>query len=79
MSREQKVAKFRAEIPAFVAEIKDMFERWQLAQYLKTARETGAFDPDDYEDEDAETVEMERKADRRRCTNDLLMMERAKE
>lgn len=28
--------KFRAEIPEFVAEIKRIFERWQLAQYLET-------------------------------------------
>lgn len=31
---------FRAELPAFVAEIKTIFERWQLAEYLKTARQT---------------------------------------
>ena len=29
-------ADFRAEIPAFVAEIKSIFERWQLAEYLET-------------------------------------------
>src|SRR4029077_8980320 len=28
-------AEFWAEIPAFVAEIKKMFERWQLAEYLE--------------------------------------------
>ena len=28
-------ADFRAEIPAFVAEIKTIFERWQLAEYLE--------------------------------------------
>jgi len=38
-------ADFRAEIPAFVAEIKTIFEPWQLAQYLETARETEPFDP----------------------------------
>jgi hypothetical protein len=32
---------FRAEIPAFVAEIKRIFEPWQLAEYLQTARQTG--------------------------------------
>ena len=30
----------RAEIPAFVAEIKILFERWQLLEYLERARET---------------------------------------
>src|SRR3954464_12391779 len=50
---------FRAEIPAFVAEIKQIFERWQLAQYLDNARQTEPFDPSIYED--AEDAEMERK------------------
>jgi len=36
--------KFRSEIPAFVAGIKSIFEQWQLAQYLETARETEPFD-----------------------------------
>jgi hypothetical protein len=31
-------AEFHAEIPAFVAEIKTIFEPWQLAEYLETAR-----------------------------------------
>jgi hypothetical protein len=30
-------AKFRAELPAFVAEIKTIFEPWQLAGYLEKA------------------------------------------
>ena len=42
---------FRAEIPAFVAEIKKIFEGWQLAQYLETARETEPFDPALFEDD----------------------------
>ena len=36
---------FRAEIPAFVAEIKTIFEPWQLAEYLEIARMTEPFDP----------------------------------
>jgi hypothetical protein len=38
-------ADFRAEIPAFVVEIKTICEPWQLAQYLATARESEPFDP----------------------------------
>ena len=68
---------FRAEIPAFVAEIKEIFERWQLAQYLENVRETEPFDPTLYDN--AEEAEMERKADLRRCANDLLLVEQAKE
>ena len=70
---------FRAEIPAFVAEIKRIFEPWQLAECLEKARQTEPFDPSIYEDADPEDIEMERKADLRRCAADLLVVERAKE
>ena len=73
---------FRAEIPGFVAEIKSIFEPWQVAQCLESARERPPFDPTDYEDDDsvdAEDIEMERKSDIRRCAAELLMVERAKE
>jgi hypothetical protein len=33
---------WRAEIPAFVTEIQDIFEPWQLAEYLDTPRRLGA-------------------------------------
>ena len=84
-------ANFRAEIPAFVGKIKTIFERWQLAAYLETARETEPFDPKLFvpgshpvpgEEEiefDAEEVEDMRKDDIRRCTRDLLLVERARE
>jgi len=82
---------FRSEIPAFVAKIKTIFEQWQLAQYLETARESQPFDPKLFEprshpllgDEeiefDAEEVEEMRKDDIRQCTRDLLLVERARE
>ena len=82
---------FLAEIPNFVAEIKTIFERWQLAQYLETARETEPFDPNLFEPRshpllgeeevefDAEEVEDMRQDDIRQCTRDLLLMERARE
>ena len=73
---------FRADIPAFVAKIKEIFERWQLAQYLETARETEPFDPTLFEDDDetdAEEVEEMRRDDIRQCTRDLLLVERARE
>ena len=72
-------AEFRAEIPVFVADIKIIFERWQLAEYLEKARQTEPFDPSLYdEDNDAELVEAERQHDIRRSANDLLLVERAK-
>ncbi len=84
-------ASFGAEIPSFVAEIKKIFERWQLAAYLEIAKQSEPFDPslfeprshpllDDEEIEiDAEEIEELRKDDIRQCTRDLLLMERAKE
>lgn len=36
---------FREEIPAFVAGIRGIFERWQLAAYLDIARQTERFNP----------------------------------
>jgi len=48
---------FRAELPAFVAEIKVIFERWQLSEYLNTARQTEPFDRSIYAEEDREEVE----------------------
>jgi hypothetical protein len=84
-------AGFRAEIPAFVAKINQIFERWQLAQYLKTARETEPFDPKLFEPQssdllgeeeiefDTEEGEEMRKDDIRQCTRDLLLVERARE
>ena len=70
-------AEFRAEIPAFVAEIKTIFEPWQLAEYLEIARTTQPFDPSVYDDDDE--VEMERRLDLGRSAADLLLVERAKE
>jgi hypothetical protein len=68
---------FRAEVPAFVAQIKTIFEPWQLAEFLETARQTEPFDPSLYDDE--EEVEMERQLELRRSAADLLLLERAKE
>ena len=73
-------AEFRSEVPAFAAEIGTIFERWQLAEFLETARQTEPFDPSIYdEEEDPEVVEMERQENIRRSANDLLLVERAKE
>jgi hypothetical protein len=69
---------FRAEIPAFVAEIKAIFEPWQLAEYLETDRQTEPFDPDIYVDEDPDVVEDERREDIRRSARDLMLVEQAR-
>ena len=75
----ERDATFQAEVPAFVAEIKRIFEPWQLAECLEKARQAEPFDSGIYEDADPEDIEMERKADLRRCAADLLVVERAKE
>ena len=73
-------AAFREEVPAFVAEIKAIFERWQLAEYLEITRQTEPFDSSLYEEEDdPQLVEDERQDDIRRCADDLLLVERARE
>jgi hypothetical protein len=73
-------AEFRAEIPAFVAEIRTIFEPWQLAEFLLTARRTEPFDPSLYDEEDdPEAVENERQEDIRRSARDLLLVEEARE
>ncbi len=84
-------AAFRAEIPAFVDEIKTIFEPWQLRECLENARQTEPFDPSLFEpmpsrllgeeqvEFDAEEVEDMRRDDIRQCTRDLLLMERARE
>jgi hypothetical protein len=70
---------FRAEVPAFAAEVKAIFEPWQLAEYLETARQSEPFDPDLYDEEDdPEIVEMERQDDIRRSARDLLLVEQAR-
>ena len=80
-------AEFRAEIPAFVADIKTIFEPWQLAEYLEVARQSEPFDPGLYEpmdeeeaaDIDPEEVEDLRQDELRRSASDLLLVERARE
>ena len=76
-------AEFRAELPAFVAEIKKVFESWQLAEYLEKAGWTEPFDASIYEEEgednDPEMIERERKENVRRVASEILLIERAKE
>jgi hypothetical protein len=75
-------AEFRAEIPAFVGGIKTIFETWQLAAYLETARQSEPFDPSLYDDEDedfdTEDVEIERKLEISHSASDLLLVEQAR-
>lgn len=67
----------RAEIPEFVAEIRDIFERWQLAAYLDIARQTERFDPADYDD--PKEAEAEQRRELSESARDLLLVERARE
>jgi hypothetical protein len=80
-------AEFRAEIPALLAEIKTIFETWQLTEYLEVARQSEPFDASLYEpmDEeeaaeiDPEDAEDVRQNELRRSASDLLLVERARE
>jgi|SRR5882724_7045203 len=79
----ERDTQFRAELPAFVAEIKKIFEQWQLAEYLEKAGWTEPFDPslydEDDEDHDPELIEMARKDNIRRVAMEMLLVDRAKE
>ena len=74
-------AEFRAELPAFVAEIKTIFEQWQIAEYLEKAGWTEPFDPSIYQEEGdtPEVIEMERKDNLQRVAREILLLEQAKE
>ena len=45
----ERLPDYRAEIPAFVAEIKTIFERWELIEELDRARQSEPFDADLYD------------------------------
>jgi hypothetical protein len=80
-------AEFCGEIPAFVAEIKSIFQPYRLAEYLEVARQSEPFDPSLYEaldeeeeaDIDRELGEEARQDELRRSASDLLLVERARE
>jgi hypothetical protein len=81
----------RAKVPAFVAEIKTIFERWQLQRYLETARESSRFDLGPFESGhrplpdvedvafDAGEMEEMQRDGIRQCARDLPLVERARE
>jgi hypothetical protein len=71
----ERLPDYRAELPAFVADIKTIFEPSQLAECLDTARQSEPFDLTVCDDDEA--AEMERQDDLRRSA-DLLLVERAK-
>jgi hypothetical protein len=75
VSAAETEKEFREELPAFAAEIRDIFERWQLASYLEDTRHTERFDPADYDD----PAEAARMQELRESANDLLLVERARE
>lgn len=56
-------ADFREELPAFIAEIKTIFESWQLAEYLDKVRLTGPFSAGPDEDEEDDDDDEEDEAD----------------
>ena len=70
-------AAFSEQIPDYVAEIKTIFEPWQLAEYLEAARQTEPFNPDDYDD--PEEAELERQLELWKSAAELLLVERARE
>ena len=80
-------ADFREELPAFIAEIKTIFESWQLAEYLDKVRLTGPFsagpdedeedDDDDEEDEADDEEEDEEEEDEEEDDEEFLVLQNA--
>lgn len=68
---------FRAEIPAFVAEVQDIFDSSELAAYLEIARRTEPFDPSDYDD--PKEAEFARRMELKKSADELLLVTRARE
>ena len=68
-------------LPAFVAEIKKIFEPWQISEYLAKAGWTEPFDASVYDEDDydPEEIEMERKDNIRRVAKEMMVIERARE
>ena len=69
-------AGFRDELPAFTAEIKTIFETWQLADYFGEALREIPIDWDAVVDEDEDTIEMPilRRPDLRRFVVRMTML-----
>ncbi len=71
---------WRAELPDFIAEIKDIFESWEIAEFLETLRRLGALGhgasaetPKDFRDRMHEPDQM------REDSRNLMMLEWARE
>ena len=74
-------ADFREELPAFIAEIKTIFEPWQLAEYLDKARQKGPFSagPDEEEDDDEDDEDDTDEFMLLQNSNNLVFLELARE
>ena len=73
-------ADFREELPAFITEIKTIFEPWQLAEYLDNARLTVAGpdeDEDDDEDEEDDDEDDEEDEEDEDDTAEVLLLQNA--
>ncbi len=76
----ERDAEWRQAIPAFVAEIKEMFEAWQLADYLNRPRRLGALGHTaDDEGHRLLREELEDEEKTREDARNLMLLEWAKE
>ena len=71
---------WRAEIPHFVAKIKDIFEPWQIAQFLETPRRLGALGHTaDEEGHKLLRIQVDESESLQEDSRNLLLFERARE
>lgn len=76
----EEKAEWRAEIPQFVAKIKNIFEPWQIAQFLETPRRLGVLGHT--ADEDGHKLfrsQLEESENLREDARNLMLIERARE
>jgi len=70
---------WEAEIPAFITEIKAIFQPWELQHYLENVRRVGALGHVCTDEEYARYREMDARDDPVAAAENILLLERAKE
>ena len=80
LEASETYSEWRAEIPQFVAKIKEVFEPWQIAEFLETPRRLGALGhASDEEGHKLYRSQVEQSENLREDARNLLLLERARE
>ncbi|MEQ8788808.1 MAG: hypothetical protein RIC55_21025 [Pirellulaceae bacterium] len=73
-------SRFRDEVPAFAAEIKSMFNAWQLTKFLDEAGPAAPIDTSNFDDDESDPDEVEEmlREDARQVAQDRQLVERSR-